>query len=111
MLSLLHVYDAPTAAALGLEALSHEEVEKTKKYVAQGSFDAARRAIGDTPVPIETHVAIGKPGHEIVTHAQASDADLVVMGSRGLSTVQGLLLGSVSEYVMRHAGCPVTVVR
>jgi universal stress protein A len=37
--------------------------------------------------------------------------DLVVMGSRGLSPMKELLIGSVSETVLRHAPCPVTVVR
>lgn len=109
-LILLHVYDATTAAALGFEALTHEEMEKTRRYVAQGSFDAAQRAMGESVVPVETYVAIGYPGHEIVTFAETSGADLIVMGNRGLSTVRGLLLGSVSDYVVHHAKCPVTVV-
>lgn len=110
-LTLVHVYDAPTAALLGLEAQSTDEVERTKNVVAKGSFEAARQAIGDSSVPISTHVSIGHPAHEIVTFAETSQADLLVMGSRGLSSIRGLLLGSVSEYVVRHAGCPVTIVR
>ncbi len=41
----------------------------------------------------------------------ARDADLLVVGSRGLGTFKELLLGSVSERCMRHASCPVAVVR
>ena len=111
VLTLLHVYNTTTTVALGLESLTHDEVEKNKTYVAKGSFDAARHAIGSMPVTIETHVAIGYPGHEIVTYAQTSKADVVVMGSRGRSPVATLLLGSVSDYVVRHATCPVTIVR
>ena len=41
----------------------------------------------------------------------ARDADLLVVGSRGLGTFKELLLGSVSERCVRHASCPVVVVR
>ena len=39
------------------------------------------------------------------------DADLIVLGARGLGTVKRLLRGSVSEQVLRHARCPVLIVR
>lgn len=108
---LLHVYDAPTAAALGLAHLSEEDVEKVKADIAGGAFESARRAIGDSPeVTIETLVAMGNPGHEIVTQAQVSSAEMVVMGSRGLSALKSWLLGSVSQYVLHHAHCPVVIV-
>lgn len=110
-LSLLYVYDAPTAALLGLEAVSPVEMDKVRNAVAEESFEAAQRAIGETPVRVTTHTAIGHPGHEIVTYANQIQPDAIIMGSRGQSTVRGLLMGSVSEYVLRHAGCPVTIVR
>ena len=110
-LTLLYVYDAPAAAMLGFQALSRDEMEATKINVAKGSFDAAKRAIGQSGVKVETEVVIGHPGTEIVTFAKSRRADLVVMGNRGLSRVAGLLMGSVSEYVVRHAHCPVTIVR
>jgi nucleotide-binding universal stress UspA family protein len=48
---------------------------------------------------------------ELVTHLDAHPADLVVMGSRGLSTAKRLLLGSVSESLLHHIECPVLLVR
>ncbi len=53
----------------------------------------------------------GEPGETIVEAAQAEGADLIVVGTHGRGTVGRLFLGSVSEYVVRHAGCPVMVVR
>jgi nucleotide-binding universal stress UspA family protein len=110
-LTLVHVYDPPTASLMGLEAKSREEIDAIRTADAQTSFEAAQQAIGATAVPITTHALIGHAAPEIIRFAQASDADLLVMGSRGRSELRDLLLGSVSETVMRRATCAVTIVR
>lgn len=56
-------------------------------------------------------VRVGTPWREIVELADELGADTIVVGSRGLSTIQRLLLGSTAENVVRHAPCPVLVVR
>ena len=61
--------------------------------------------------PIERLVAEGDPAREIVKSADSRDADLVVLGARGLRTLGRLLLGSVSETVLHHVGRPVVIVR
>ena len=48
---------------------------------------------------------------EIVALAEELQADLIVIGSRGLGGVRRALMGSVSDSVVRHAHCPVLVVR
>jgi nucleotide-binding universal stress UspA family protein len=53
----------------------------------------------------------GDIGPSIVAAAEAEGADLVVVGSRGLDRAGRFLLGSISDYVLRHAACPVLVVR
>jgi len=53
----------------------------------------------------------GDPGDQIVAAAEAESVDMIVVGSHGRGTVGRLLLGSVSEHVVRNAGCPVLVVR
>lgn len=53
----------------------------------------------------------GDPGSSIAAAAEAERADLVVVGTRGRSGAERMLLGSVSDHVVRHAGCPVLVVR
>jgi nucleotide-binding universal stress UspA family protein len=52
----------------------------------------------------------GSPGAAILSAAQAEEADLIVVGTRGHGRVGRLLLGSVSDHVVRHATCPVLVV-
>jgi nucleotide-binding universal stress UspA family protein len=56
-------------------------------------------------------VAAGHVAKSIVETAKANGSDLIVMGSRGLSGVQGMILGSVTHKVMQTAAIPVLVVR
>ena len=53
----------------------------------------------------------GEPGPAIVEAAAAEGADLVVVGTHGRSRVGRLVLGSVSDYVVRHASRPILIVR
>ncbi len=62
-------------------------------------------------VQIRTVKREGIPADEIVKAAEEDDADLIVIGSFGQSALEKLLLGSVAEKVIRHAPCPVLVVR
>ena len=59
----------------------------------------------------QAHLKVGRPDEEIVALAEEIGAGLIVMGSRGLGGIRRLLMGSVSVSVVRHAHCPVLVVR
>jgi len=56
-------------------------------------------------------VAIGDPAQEILAHIQKEQIDLVVIGSRGLGTLKGILIGSVSQKIAHLAPCPVMIVK
>jgi nucleotide-binding universal stress UspA family protein len=60
---------------------------------------------------IAGHLAAGDPWREIVQMASSLRADLVVVGTAGKTGLARMALGSVAESVVRHAGCPVLVVR
>ena len=47
----------------------------------------------------------------IVIYAESENIDLIVMGSKGLSGIKNMLLGSVAQEVVSHSHCPVLVVR
>lgn len=57
------------------------------------------------------HVRIGHAAQEILELAREVGADLIIVGSKGLTGVQRLVLGSVAEHVVREAGCSVEVTR
>jgi nucleotide-binding universal stress UspA family protein len=62
-------------------------------------------------IPAQTLVRTGTPAAEIVALARSLPADLIVLSTHGYTGLRHVLLGSVTEYVVRHAPCPVLVVR
>ena len=66
---------------------------------------------GNGTARAEPHLLIGRPDAAIVWLAEEIGADLVSVGSRGLGAMRRTLIGSVSDSVVRHAHCPVMVVR
>jgi nucleotide-binding universal stress UspA family protein len=82
-------------------------------------FEKAGHAILDQAVPAFHGVDAkltkiyrrGEPSHEILAAATEAKASMIVMGSRGLGQIGGLILGSVSERVLHGAHIPVLIVR
>jgi nucleotide-binding universal stress UspA family protein len=64
-----------------------------------------------TGVNVRCLVWTGDPGESIVSAAESEAADLIVVGTHGRGTIGRLLIGSVSEHVVRNAPCPVLVAR
>ncbi|RLB48516.1 MAG: hypothetical protein DRJ42_23055 [Deltaproteobacteria bacterium] len=112
-ITLLFVYDAPSAVNMGLAGLAgHEGLAEASRASADAAFGAALAVMADAVESEPTQsLVVGNPAVEIIGFIQRSDVDLVVMGSRGMSSMEGLVMGSVSERVLRGAPCPVTVVR
>jgi nucleotide-binding universal stress UspA family protein len=84
-----------------------DQVRERRGAIAQALVERGR----DAGVPVSFLVWEGDPGDMIVSAAGAEHADIVVVGSHGRGAVGRLFLGSVSEHVVRHAPCPVLVVR
>lgn len=86
---------------------SMEEFERAVREDTQKLLD---RKLGENPVaPVQVHVALS-PSPQALLDASRG-ADLLVVGHRGRGGFAGLLLGSVAEQCVRHAYCPVMVVR
>jgi nucleotide-binding universal stress UspA family protein len=111
-ISALHVYNPVLLPVPGLalagyrgELTLDEGERRTLTERMQAVFEAAGSA-----VPVETRIELGPPQAQIVSVAAASKADLIVMGTHGTSGLEYLVLGSVTEHVLRHAPCPVLTV-
>lgn len=113
-ITLLYVVQpASTAQTIGFASLSREELHHKLHEEGASRFRAAAGVMAPqiAEATVDEVVELGAPASTIVRVAADLDVDLVVMGSRGLTPLSELLLGSVSEAVVRRAGCPVTVVR
>jgi nucleotide-binding universal stress UspA family protein len=84
-----------------------DQVRERREVLAQALVERGRE-IG---VPVSFLVWAGDPGDMIVSAAEAEHADMVLVGSHGRGAVGRFFIGSVSEHVVRHAPCPVLVVR
>ena len=102
-----------TAPAIIGEALwaAVRDVERERRLALERVLAPEAAALRNRGARVDLHVTTGPPAPEIVRYAESNDSDLVVIGARGLGTMKRLLLGSISEAVLRHADCPVLVVR
>ena len=87
----------PAVDASPMRAAAEKLLRTTVEAVAGDAVDRIDRVVVESPA-----------GPGII--ANARDAELIVVGRRGLGTVRSLVLGSVSSYVVQHATCPVLVV-
>ena len=82
-----------------------------RKGEAEEILNAAVKEVGTVPCEIHTEILEGDPASAILEIANVRKSDAIVMGSRGLGRLAGLLLGSTSQKVVSHAPCPVLIVR
>ncbi|HSH43721.1 MAG TPA: universal stress protein [Arenicellales bacterium] len=108
-LHLLHVILSPDAkhtlvlggASVTVDA-SDEEIEQAGHQV----IEASKKIAGEHGVKdVESDVVGGPTAQRILEYAKDKDIDMIVMGSRGLSDISGLLIGSVSHKVSHLARC------
>jgi len=109
--TLAHVVPMTPESVMGLSQLDKSEVENVQRRRAATVLTEVRRAMGDAGDGVEEKVMVGDPAEEILHFVNADPDALVVMGRRGLSPVKTLMLGSVSEKVLRGAGSTVTLVK
>ena len=99
----LHGFDSYKILHMTAIEITHEMERHAKEEI--------QRLIETLPISADFVVRFGRAADEIVAQAKEDKVDLVVMGSHGRSGISHLLVGSVAESVVRHAPCPVLIVR
>lgn len=84
------------------------ELEKTRRAAEEAVSKAVAQLGESRPASVTLHAANGFPAEELINASR--DADLLVVGSRGVGGFTRLMMGSISNQVVHHAHCPVVVV-
>jgi nucleotide-binding universal stress UspA family protein len=122
-LHVIHVVDVTPTNMFYPEAIDPEGIELPdpilKEDLERSSEQQGREVLDEEVERVrsaggtvaQAHLAMGGVAREIVHLAEDLGAGLIVMGSRGRGGIRRALMGSVSDSVIRHAHCPVLVVR
>ena len=102
----IYAINPPEAGILAGTAIVRELETEGKTILTQGEEKVKAQGL-----PVEARLRQGVPAEELLRAAADEKADLMVLGSRGLSQVRAFLLGSVSDKVSHHAKCPILIVR
>jgi nucleotide-binding universal stress UspA family protein len=107
---VLRTQDAPDYGTMGFSTdKAHEE---EIKRMGQRLLDEQVKRVEEAGGTVAgAHFRMARPDQGILAIGEDLDAGLIVLGSRGLGGVKRALMGSVSDSVVRHAHCPVLVVR
>ena len=116
-LYLLHVTQPPLAVYAHAAPLPEQALYPVPEQALYPE-DAAEKELAELEVPdaeqlspVQRSVRKGTPFVEIVQHAKQNEVDLIVIGTHGRTGLTHMLMGSVSEKVVRKASCPVLAVR
>lgn len=123
-LTLVHVYaitvapivvpEPTTLTPSGVPVVTPAEVSRmieAAREVGQRILDDGEKEVKSENVQVESTLKEGGTVQEITRLAKEGNFDLIVIGAKGVGRLREFLLGSVSEGVMKHAPCPVLVVK
>lgn len=107
----LHALSIVDSAAYASLDVSSQSVLDSLEARATEATESIAETAADAGVDTVTEVSVGSPHEQITDYADAVGADLIVMGTHGRTGLDRVLLGSVTERVVRGASCPVLTVR
>ena len=88
-----------------------EEVEMFFREKSQDALDRTLSKFEELKIEVNGVTKVGNPAQVIVGFARDEGFSQIVIGSRGMGSLKGIVLGSVSSKVVQLAGCPVTIVK
>jgi universal stress protein A len=110
-LVLLHAYHLPAQLAMPDQVMVPQEYWDGVRDAAQHNLEAYRQAAAKQGVESDLELVAQAPSYAIQEAAENSEADLIVMGTRGRTGLKHVLLGSTAERTVRLSPCPVMTVK
>ena len=107
---LIHIYEPPSFMS-GYQAVPIALSDKEVVQKARIDLDALIPPDLPSNITIKSFVRTGKPHVEIAKFAEEQESDLIVISTHGYTGLKHTFMGSTTERVVRHAHCPVLVVR
>jgi len=107
VIEIVYIVDFAKAKNEVLHAQGKEELELARRK----KLEPVEKILKSNELSYKTKIMHGEPGPTIVEYANKEQFDLVVIGSRGLNSLQEMVLGSVSHKVVKRANCPVLIVK
>jgi nucleotide-binding universal stress UspA family protein len=104
------VYDGHGTPALGTPWPTHGQEERYMRFLHEEVQRTVRGVLGERAVHVKHHVVRGDPVKRIPALATETGADLICIGSTGKGAVERVLLGSVSQLIVRTSPIPVLTV-
>ena len=109
---LLHAYKVDIESTLRFASIAEEKIHAYRIRAREEALDAMAQFIDLLSIPagqLTRHVVHGAPTLRILEHEQSLDVDLIAMGKHGQSTLEELLLGSVTKHVLAYCSSDVLV--
>lgn len=109
-IQVLHVVNFPDFTT-AYEGINIVELREASVERGNSVIQETGEVLSGGPNKFQTFVVEGYPAQMILNHANKNNCDLIVMGSRGLSGLKELFLGSVSHHVVQRSPVPVLIVK
>ena len=105
-LDVLHVF--PDRIIGKME--TRDDKDRALKDLNEDAKDQLKKILSDAGIKETGVIEAGEPDRRIVSFAKENDIDLIVMGARGLGLIKGMLIGGVTDAVLKSSPCPVLVI-
>jgi len=109
---VVHVMESPHTSLYALYGadISQAMIQEMTE-VAEKKIEESKELLADYKEDCHFKQLHGRVQQQILEYGEENKIDLIIIGSRGLGAIKGMMLGSVSQYVMQHATCDVMVVK
>ena len=88
-----------------------QEIDAGIQKMAESAVNRTKAVFDEAGLQVETEIAEGDAGKTIASYAKEKGFGQIIMGTRGLSNLSGIIMGSVSHQVLHFTECPVLLVK